>query len=370
MATENGTGDTANGGENRNGVDNRARRPASTPTSNASLSKRAPTEYTPKITWHVYANFPPYRVEYHTVHEQKSLCVRSWFLNPSSSIITNTYERQLSGVFSGMGGLQRKREVERMRSPYPTTFQEAVDAQRQALQGNNSRMADLPHAERNSPVRKRGYNNHWFGITRTSAIKSNIQVPPVYVVLETFPRSQAYPREVVVFIEDATQFFRRLSWATFRLRGLMRSLFSLRHVTEFRLYKCDAENGTHESIKLDSDGVADLGLLLHTYKQWRVPDYMAQAWADWVHQVLNNGSHDVLKGSYSLELVLGWSANRISVVILLPVLLSLAIGIWLNSRDWSDLATIQTAWGTASYIVTAGGITAALLGILSSIADK
>lgn len=82
---------------------------------------------------------------------------------------------------------------------------------------------------------------------------------------------------------------------------------------------------------------------------------MAQAWADWVHQVLNNGSHDVLKGSYSLELVLGWSANRISVVILLPVLLSLAIGIWLNSRDWSDLATIQTAWGTASYIVTAGG---------------
>lgn len=70
---------------------------------------------------------------------------------------------------------------------------------------------------------------------------------------------------------------------------------------------------------------------------------------------MNNNSHDVLHGSYSLELVLGWSSTRISVVVLLPVLLSLAIGIYLNSSNWSDLATIQTAWGTASFVVTAGG---------------
>jgi hypothetical protein len=63
----------------------------------------------------------------------------------------------------------------------------------------------------------------------------------------------------------------------------------------------------------------------------------------------------VLNGTYALELVPDWSVARISIVVLLPVLLSLAIGLWLNASAWTDLATIQTAWGTASYIVTTGG---------------
>lgn len=96
-------------------------------------------------------------------------------------------------------------------------------------------------------------------------------------------------------------------------------------------------------------------LFLHTYKQWRVPKHIALAWGDWIHQELNNNSHDVLNGKYSLELVLGWSVTRIAVVILIPVVLSLVIGLWFNSKDWTDLTTIQTAWSIASYIVTAGG---------------
>lgn len=67
---------------------------------------------------------------------------------------------------------------------------------------------------------------------------------------------------------------------------------------------------------------------------------------------MNEQSHKVSDGKYAIELVLGWSMTRISVVVLLPVLLSLANGVYLNAQDWSDLATIQTAWGTASYIVT------------------
>ena len=118
---------------------------------------------------------------------------------------------------------------------------------------------------------------------------------------------------------------------------------------------CNAEEGTHERIHLDSNGVADLQLLLHAYKSWYVPRYIALAWANWVHQTLNNGSHDVLDGPFAIELVLDWSVTRISIVVLFPVLLSLAIGLWLNSSAWTDLATIQTAWGTASYVVTAGG---------------
>jgi len=86
-----------------------------------------------------------------------------------------------------------------------------------------------------------------------------------------------------------------------------------------------------------------------------VPEHQAVAWADWVHCVLNGGSQRVENAIYSVEIVLDWSVARISVVVLIPVLLSLAIGIWLNSANWSDLATIQTAWGTASYVVTAGG---------------
>lgn len=99
----------------------------------------------------------------------------------------------------------------------------------------------------------------------------------------------------------------------------------------------------------------DLQLLLYMYNKWFVDGTTAQVWADWVHQVLNDGSNDVPNGTYGLELVLGWSATRISVVVILPVLLSLAVGLYLNSRDWSDLTTIQTAWGTASYVVTTGG---------------
>lgn len=79
-------------------------------------------------------------------------------------------------------------------------------------------------------------------------------------------------------------------------------------------------------------------------------------WADWIHKCLNQNSTDlVTDGAYSLEIKLGWSASRISVAVLVPVILSLVIGCWFNSRDWTDLATIQTAWGIASYIATAGG---------------
>lgn len=80
------------------------------------------------------------------------------------------------------------------------------------------------------------------------------------------------------------------------------------------------------------------------YKNWFVPDHIALAWANWIHQTLNNSSLDVNNGTYAIEVVLDWSATRISIVMLFPVLLSLAIGLWLNSAAWTDLATIQTAW--------------------------
>ena len=56
-----------------------------------------------------------------------------------------------------------------------------------------------------------------------------------------------------------------------------------------------------------------------------------------------------MANSFSLEIVMGWSPFRIILVIFVPVILSLAIGLWFQARDPTDLATIQTAWGIASY---------------------
>lgn len=122
-------------------------------------------------------------------------------------------------------------------------------------------------------------------------------------------------------------------------------------------FQCNGKTGSHERVELDSSGVADWKLLFDAYSAWGLlfPNNMACKWATWIHQVLNNSSYRVRNGAYSLELVLEWSPTIITIVVLLPVLLSLIVGLWLNSADWTDLATIQTGWGTASYIVTAGG---------------
>lgn len=112
---------------------------------------------------------------------------------------------------------------------------------------------------------------------------------------------------------------------------------------------------------VDQEGVNDLHLLFLAYKSWSISDTIGKGWTDWIYKTINNSSNDPLVDTngtaMSIEVVLGWSAFRISVVIVSPVLLSLVIGIWFNSRDWNDLTTIQTAWGLASYVATAGGCT-------------
>lgn len=76
---------------------------------------------------------------------------------------------------------------------------------------------------------------------------------------------------------------------------------------------------------------------------------------NWIDSALNSASNDPTSGEMlSIEVVLGWSTARISVIVLAPVLLSLGVGFWLNSRNWGDATTIQTAWSVASYIATAG----------------
>jgi hypothetical protein len=57
----------------------------------------------------------------------------------------------------------------------------------------------------------------------------------------------------------------------------------------------------------------------------------------------------------SLEVITGWPVTRISIAIFIPIVLSLIIGLWYQSRKPHAMAMVQTARAIASYIVTAEG---------------
>ena len=121
--------------------------------------------------------------------------------------------------------------------------------------------------------------------------------------------------------------------------------------------QCDWRAGSHSSVSLKSEEERTLRQMLLAYRSWSRDSYVDDSWAQWIHSSLNNGNADP-KGnsrdrSLSLEVVLGWSPLRLTVAVCFPVALSLAIGLWMQSRDPTDLTTIQTAWTVASYVVTA-----------------
>lgn len=70
---------------------------------------------------------------------------------------------------------------------------------------------------------------------------------------------------------------------------------------------------------------------------------------------------------YSLEVVLGWSPRRIGLVVFTPVLISLVVGLVLNSRDWSSVEVVEMSWVVGTYVATTGGIIAALMAVVSEI---
>ena len=179
-----------------------------------------------------------------------------------------------------------------------------------------------------------------------------------YVVIGIISPVDRQPAERIMFLRDADldSFIWKMRLETIRLRGL-KYFLSLKSVKAFRLYRCMTATGAHRQLELDNSALADLRQLKAAYKSlpWP-PRNVSRGWAEWVFDCLDGGSMDVLnENAFSLEVVLGWSPSRISIALLSPVILSLVIGAWFNSRDWDDLATIQTAWGVVSYIATAGG---------------
>jgi hypothetical protein len=76
---------------------------------------------------------------------------------------------------------------------------------------------------------------------------------------------------------------------------------------------------------------------------------VARAWQGWVHKNLNNSKNNPLEGRYSLQLIYDWSSYRLSAVVSIPLLLSLAIGTWYMMGH----GDVVTSWTLALYIVTA-----------------
>ncbi|KAI0545834.1 hypothetical protein F4679DRAFT_559937 [Xylaria curta] len=314
-----------------------------------ALPQRAPAEFvaTRRIR-ELYLNLGSGSIEHSIVLLQDLQCIRSLRVNRETKQRVGHNMLNVDASYSSMG------------FPYPRAFPKAVGRQPGINNGPELGLSIGSPGRNGNEVEiqtEAGFacDCNCFGITGKSVAQSVVSVQPIYVVLGIFRHGQPNPQERVEFVLKPEQLFRKLHWAVYRLRGLRGTFFSLKHVKGFGLYKCDVNNKTHKRVKLDSNTVADLQLLLYMYRKWHVSGSTAQRWADWIHKALNDESTDVPNGTYALELVLGWSIARISTVVLLPVLLSLAIGIYLNAQNWTDLATIQTAWGTASYVVSTGG---------------
>lgn len=112
-----------------------------------------------------------------------------------------------------------------------------------------------------------------------------------------------------------------------------------------------------EHLQLNKDDNETLRIFHRAYTAWSPSK--SKEWAAWVQENLNSRKLRSGLGPPSraicLEMVIDWCPTRISIVVLVPVLLSLIIGIWYQSKDPNDMNTIQTAWTIASYIASAGG---------------
>ena len=118
--------------------------------------------------------------------------------------------------------------------------------------------------------------------------------------------------------------------------------------------QCESSVGDHTRVVLSEHQRSCLRSFYNSYR-WRSDGAPEFLWDDWVFKHLNNSSKNPSEGKYSIEVLLSWSVLRLSGVTSIPVLLSLAIGLWyqtLAAENGSD--PTGTAWIIATYIITAG----------------
>ena len=72
---------------------------------------------------------------------------------------------------------------------------------------------------------------------------------------------------------------------------------------------------------------------------------------EWIDSQFNRPINGDPNKYHSVQLKLAWSVWRISLFIMVPTILSIAIGFYYQAAD----GDVQTAWTISSYIVTTSG---------------
>lgn len=174
--------------------------------------------------------------------------------------------------------------------------------------------------------------------------------PKPYIVIGWFLHSTSDPKERILQFDNPTELFQVLRKGESDVREWRRFL-SLKSLRGFGLYKCDISRGAHIPLALNASQEAVLSQLFLAYKaSYRHADQdVAQAWEGWVRKNLNDSKDNPLEGRYSLQLMYDWSSYRLSTVVAVPLLLSLAIGFWFMNGQ----GDVVSAWTISLYIVTA-----------------
>ncbi|KUJ18252.1 uncharacterized protein LY89DRAFT_583188 [Mollisia scopiformis] len=201
-------------------------------------------------------------------------------------------------------------------------------------------------------------------------IKKQVEIimPPQkpYIVIGWFVHSASDPNERIMQFDNPEELFKSMRKGERNVRGYRRFL-SLRGLRGFGLYKCDISRGAHIPLILNASQEAVLSQMYLAYNaSYRHHDEdVARAWQGWVYKNLNDCKNNPLEGRYSLQLIYDWSSYRLSTVVAIPLLLSLAIGFWyMNGRG-----DVVTAWTLALYIVTAAAALIALMAVIGGLKD-
>ncbi|EPE34698.1 hypothetical protein GLAREA_10392 [Glarea lozoyensis ATCC 20868] len=194
-----------------------------------------------------------------------------------------------------------------------------------------------------------------------------------YVVVGIIHRNRTTPLETLRYVTRDAGLFKQIYIATLIVRPPKRQWLSLKHITGFGIYKCHPTEDYHTTIDYDSATKRALAELFKDYQSrfWTFEDH-GDRWMNWIHAEFNNSDADPRNGTYSLQLVLGWSVPKLIFWGTAPVVLSLVVGLWymLTPQPGADyVAVVQTAWTIASYIVTSAALAIGILAAVTQLAD-
>ncbi|PSN71197.1 hypothetical protein BS50DRAFT_584721 [Corynespora cassiicola Philippines] len=180
-----------------------------------------------------------------------------------------------------------------------------------------------------------------------------------HVVVGIMNRWTGVPRERLIRNVSLSQFLRYIHRVSRMLRPWWVRVFSLKSIQGFAIYQCYPNDGHHSAVDLDHHTELVLQEFYHDYMYGE--DNTGSRWLHWIQQHFNQGDSEPDKPRLALQLVLRWDGRKIGFYGLTPVLLSLAVGFWLQYSQKGDrIAVIHTAWTVSGYILGAASILIAI----------